>query len=363
VQSVDPGFTAEGVLALRTYLPVPKYQEPAPRRAFYDRVLTEVRALPGVEQAAYTSGVPMVLSGGIAGVEIPGREIAPARREGVAIRFVSSQYFGTMQIPLQRGRDVAEGDTQDGQLVAVVSSSFGDTYWPREDAIGKTFVIRGELRTIVGIVGEVKTRGLERTNEPQVYIPANQPPAQGLGGLYVPKELVIRAPGHGLRLVPTVRQIVQRADPEQPVSNVRLLTEILDGQVATRNAQLRILGALALLALLLTAVGIHGLLAFTVAQRGREIGVRLALGAEPGAVGRMVVGDATRMALFGVIPGVIAAYLAARAMSALLFGVEPGDPLTIAAVAALCLATAVIAAVRPAISAARIEPITALKSD
>lgn len=364
VQGVDPGFKPEGVVTMRTDLPLPKYAEPAARAAFYDRVLTEVRALPGVEHAAYTSGVPMVLWGGIAGVEIPGREIAPSRREGVAFRLASSQYFNAIGIPLRSGRDLADDDIPGRQLVAVVSQSFIDKYWPGDVGLGKQFVIREDLRTIVGIVGDVKTRGLERTNEPQVYLPAKQPPGTGqLGGLYVPKDLVIKAPTQQLSVVPAVREAVRRADADQPVANVRMMTEIVNGQFATRNAQLRILGALALLALLLSAVGIHGLLAFTVAQRGREIGVRLALGAEPRSVARMVVSDATRMALIGVIPGVIGAYLAARAMTALLFGVEPGDPWTIIGAASLCLATAVVAALRPAVRAARVNPIAALKSD
>jgi predicted permease len=363
VQAVNPGFNAAGVVTLRTDLPRPKYAEPPARAAYYDRVLAGVRGLPGVELAAYTSGLPMVLTGGIAGVAIPGREVIPSRREGVAIRFVSSQYFGTMQIPLIRGRDVADDDTPDRQLVAVVSESFVQHYWPNENGLGKTFEIRSQLRTVVGVVSDVKVRGLERTNEPQVYIPAKQPPEVGLGGLYVPKDLVIRAPTQGLTLIPAVREIIRQVDAEQPIASVRLMSDVLDGQFATRNAQLRILGALALLALLLAGVGIHGLLAFTVAQRGREIGVRLALGAEPRAVARMVVGDAARMALIGVIPGILGAYLAARAMSALLFGVEPGDPSTIAAAAALCIATAVLAALRPAMRASRVDPITALKAD
>ena len=364
VQDVQSGFEPSGVVTIRTALPTPKYAEAPPRAAFYDRVLTELRAVPGVQQAAYASGLPMVLQGGIAPVTIPGREVARGRRDGVAIRFVSSQYFGALGIPLKAGRDVSETDTPDRELVAVVSESFGEKYWPGEDPIGKTFVIREDVRTIVGVVGEVKTRGLERTNEPQVYLPAKQPPTTvGLGGLYVPKDLVIKAPTLRLGVVGQVRDIVRRADPEQPLSNVRMMSEVVNGQFATRNAQVRILGALALLALLLSAVGIHGLLAFTVAQRGREIGVRLALGAEPGAVARMVVGDAAKMAIFGVIPGILGAYVAARATSALLFGVEPGDPWTIGAAATLCLATAIVAALRPAVTAARVDPIRALKAD
>lgn len=363
VQEVDPGFNPEGVVTLRTQLPSPKYETGPPRAVFYDRVLSGVRALPGVQRAAYTSGLPMVLTGGIAGVEIPGRPVARARRDAVSYRFVSSQYFDVMRIPLRRGRDIADDDTPERQLVAVVSESFVQQHWPNDDGIGKTFLIRDELRTVVGVVGDIKVRGLERTNEPQVYIPAKQPPLPGLGGLYVPKDLVIRAPTQGLALVGAVREIVRQVDAEQPISNVRMMTEVLDGQFTTRNAQLRILGALAILALLLAGVGIHGLLAFTVSQRSREIGVRLALGAEPGAVARMVVADAARMALIGVVPGILGAYAAARAMSALLFGVQPGDPLTIVAAAALCLATAVLGALRPALRAARVNPISALKTE
>jgi predicted permease len=363
VQAVDPGFAPAGVLTLRTELPTPKYDSASARAEFYDRVLANVRALPGVEKAAYTSGIPFVLWGGIAGVEIPGRAIVPSRREGVAIRFVTSQYFEALGIPLRRGRDLSDDDTPGRQLVTVVSEAFIKKYWPGEDGIGKTFTIRDELRTIVGVVGDVKTRGLERTNEPQVYIPAKQPPEGGLGGLYVPKDLVIQAPSQGLALVPAVREVIRQVDAEQPISSVRMMTDVVHGQFETRNAQLQMLGALALLALLLAGVGIHGLLAFTVAQRSREIGVRLALGAGPGLVARMIVSEAARMAVLGVIPGVIGAYLAARAMTALLFGVEPGDPLTIAAAAALCLATAVLGAVRPAMRAARVDPMAALRSE
>jgi predicted permease len=365
VQAINPGFAADAVLTMRTQLPEPKYALPAPRAEFYDRVLASVRALPGVEQAAYTSGLPMVLTGGIAGVAIPGRPVSPQKRETVAIRFVSSQYFGTLQIPIQRGRDISDDDAIGRQLVAVVSESFVQKHWPGEDGLGKTFEVRDELRTIVGIVGDVKTRGLERTNEPQVYVPAKQPPAQGIGGIYVPKDLVIRAPGPrgGLSLVPAVREVVRQADADQPISNVRMMSDVVDGQFETRGSQLRILGALALLALFLAGVGIHGLLAFTVAQRGREIGVRLALGAAPSAVARMIVGDAARMAIIGVIPGIIGAYLAARWMSAMLFGVEPGDPFTIVAVAAVCLTTAVVAALRPALRAAKVDPMSALRAE
>ncbi len=363
VQAVDPGFEPHGVVTMRTALPSPRYDDPVRRADFYDRVLTNVRALPGVEQAAYTSGVPMVLTGGIAGVIVPGKEARSARSQGVSIRFVSSQFFGALRIPLRRGRDLDDSDTPGRALVAVVSESFVERYWPNEDPIGKTFEIRSQNRTVVGVVGDIKVRGLERTNEPQVYVPARQPPEAGLGDIYVPKDIVIRSPRQGLALLPAVREIIRQVDPEQPLSNVRLMADVVGGQTATRTAEIRVLGAFALLALLLAGVGIHGLLAFTVAERGREIGVRLALGAEPSLVARMIVSEAARMAILGVVPGVLGAYAAARAMSALLFGVRPDDPLTISAAAGLCLATAVLGALRPAIRAARVDPMSALRAE
>jgi ABC-type antimicrobial peptide transport system permease subunit len=166
-----------------------------------------------------------------------------------------------------------------------------------------------------------------------------------------------------MTLVPAVREIIRKVDPEQPISNVRMMTEVVGDQTSTRTAQLRILGALAILALLLAGVGIHGLLAFTVAQRSREIGVRLALGAQPSVMARLILSEAARMAIIGVIPGLLGAYLAARAMSALLFGVRPDDPVTMAVAAGLCLATAVVGSLRPALRAARIDPISALKAE
>ena len=362
VQGIDPGFVSDGVLTLQTALPTPRYDDPVRRASFYDRVLTSVRALPGVEQAAYTSGLPMVMTGGIAGVVIPGREVRSARRQGVSIRFVTSQLFGALRIPVRRGRDVNESDTPERPLVAVVSESFVERYWPNEDPIGRTFEIRSQNRTVVGVVADIKVRGLERTSEPQVYVPATQPPDL-LGAIYVPKDLVIRSAAPPMTLLPLIREIVRQVDPEQPVSNVRLMADVIGAQTAERTAQLRVLGALAILALLLAGVGIHGLLAFTVAQRSREIGVRISLGAEPSLVARMIVGEAARMAIIGLVPGSIGAYAAARGMSALLFGVRPDDPVTFVATTVICLTTAVVGALRPALRAANISPISALKAD
>ena len=362
VQAIDPGFVAQDVLTLRTALPRPKYESPVRRDEFYGRVLAGVRALPGVQSAAFITGLPMVMTGIITGVEIPGQDARNARSFGVSHRWVTPQYFRTMGIPLHRGRDVEDSDTRERVPVAVVSASFVERYWPGQDPIGRMFRHRGQTRTVVGVVGDVRVRGLERTSEPQIYLPAPQV-VEASPPNFDPKDLVIRHSGQVEALASAVRQIVRSVDPEQPISDLRAMDDVLAGDTATRHAQLQVLGVLAAVAVLLSGVGIYGLLAYTVSQRSQEIGVRLALGADPARVGRMIFADGIRLALFGIVPGVLAAYAAARGMSALLFGVAPSDPATFAAGVGAALVMALAGSLVPALRAVRVTPMSVLRAD
>jgi predicted permease len=362
VQQVDPGFNPAGVMTLRTSLPHPEYSNPVRRSQFLQRVLPEVRRLPGVEAAAYVSGLPMEMTGGIGGIRIPGRETPRDGSWSVSRRFATPQYFRALGIPLVRGRDIDDGDTGDRPLVAVVSESFVRKHWPNEDPIGKVFEHWNEPRTIVGVVGDVKVRGLERTSEPQVYLPAAQVPEGDLG-IYDPKELVIRFSGSAAPIVDQARRIIRDADPNQPVSNVRMLEDVVAGETATRRALLHVLTALAGVALLLSGVGIHGLLAYTVAQRSHEIGVRLALGAEPGSVARMVLYEGMKLAVLGIVVGIVVANVAARGMSALLAGVEPSDLATFGAAAGLALVMTLAGALLPALRAVRVSPLIMMRAE
>jgi predicted permease len=360
VQAVDPGFKTENVLTLRTALPRPKYDDPVRRTQFYDRVLESVRVLPGVQSAGFISGLPLVVTGLITGVEIPGQAMRNSRVSGVSHRWITPGYFKTLGIPLHRGRDVEDGDTLTRPWVAVVSQTFVDRYWPGQDGIGKQFRHRNQVRTIVGIVGEVRVRGLERSSEPQMYLPAQQADEQ-MPANFDPKDLVVRHSGPAETLIAAIRQIVRSADPEQPISDVRPLEAVLAGDTATRRAQLQVLGVLAVVAVLLSGVGIYGLLAYMVAQRAREIGVRLALGAEPAQVGRMIFSDGMRLALFGIVPGVLGAYAVGRWMSTLLFGVSPADPATFIAAITVAVAIALAGSLLPALRAVRVTPMSVLK--
>jgi putative ABC transport system permease protein len=363
IQAVDPGFRPERVLTARTALPLPAYAAAARREQFYARVLGEVRSLPGVTGAAYTTGLPLRQTGGIVRVVPAGVTIAPNDWSAASTRFVTPQYFATLGIPLRRGRDVAETDTRAQPLVAVVSESFVERYWPgAADPIGKRFTVADEERTVVGVVGDVRVRGREREAEPQLYLPYRQANDSALTG-YAPKDLVVRSAAPAATLLPAIRRAVLAADPEQPVSDVATLSEVLGAETAPRVTQLRLLGVLSAVALLIAGVGIHGLLTFTVSRRSQELAVRRALGAQARSVIGGVLGEGLLLAVTGIAVGVALAYPAARAMGALLAGVEPADPPTVGAVAALCLVTAVVGCVRPAVRAARVDPLAALRTE
>ena len=362
IQATDPGFRADGVLTMRTELPSPKADFGETRLPFFDRVLTEVRAIPGVEAAGYVSGLPMVMRGGIWSATIVGDAVVRDASNSAGMRFVTPDYFAAMGIPIRAGRDVAESDRKDGVPVAVVSESFVRRLWPNESPIGKRFMLASVQRTVVGVVGDVRVRGLERPSEPQVYLPVAQLPDTTLL-FYVPKDLVIRSRVATATLVSAVRRIITNVDPTQPVADVRMLTELVAEETSPRVTQLRLLGALSLIALIIAGVGIHGLLAFAVSQRSRELGVRRALGEQVGSLVGRVLREGLLLAAAGVAIGVFVAYLAARGMGALLAGVQPGDPVTIAGAALLCFVVAVAGCIRPAVRAARVDPISALRGD
>jgi putative ABC transport system permease protein len=362
VQATDPGFQAEGVLTLRTVLPKPKYADTARREQFYRDVLTDVRRLPGVQSAAYTSGLPMVLTGGIARVVLPGQEIRRDADYAVSRRYITPQFFSTLGIPLRSGRDFEASDAGDRGHVAVVSESFVRRYWPDEDPLGRTFLFQDRARTVVGVVRDIMVRGLERTSEPQMYLPSSHAP-EGEFTFHDPKDLVIRTSGPPIAVLPAVREIVRAVDRDQPISDVMTLSDVLAAQTASRAAQLRVLVALAAVALLLAGLGIYGLLAYTVTQQRQEFAVRLALGAEPGGIARRVVRDGLSIVLLGMIPGLLAAYAAGRSMSALLFGVQPGDPTTILVTAGLCIFMSITGALVPALRALRLSPMSVMRSE
>ena len=362
LQTVDLGFRSEGALMVRTALPWQKYGVTLRRANFHARVLAGVRGLPGVSGAAYISFAPMTMGGGIWPVGTIGMPVIRDEASTASLRFVTPRYFSTLGIPIRRGRDVEDADDTTRTFVAVVSQSFAKRFWPNEEPIGKRFGFAFHERTVVGVVGDVRMRGLERSSEPQVYIPEKQVEDNWLM-FYAPQDLVVRASVPPASLLPAIRQIVHAIDPEQPVSDVKTLDELIADSTAARATQLRVLGVLALVALLLASVGIHGLLSFAVSSRSQEIGVRLALGARSATIARMILREGMMLAVAGIVPGVLVAYAGGRAMASLLIGVQPGDAPTIGVAVVLCTAATVIGCLRPALRAARVDPIAALRSE
>ena len=362
IQAVNPGFRADNVLTLRTSLPMPKYEKPTAREPFYTHVLSEARQLPGVTGAAYTSFLPMVMRGGMWPVEVEGHPEDLAVRQNASLRFITPGFFSVLQIPLLTGRDVSDSDTRDNLSVAVVSESFIRKYFPGQNPLGRRFNFGGHQRTIVGIVGDVRVRGLERPSEPQVYMPYTQHNDQ-VSIWYAPKDLVIRASGNTADLAPALRRIIREADPEQPVASVRMLGDIVEAETASRRVQVTVLGAFASVAFLLAAIGIHGLLAFSVSNRTQEIGVRIALGAQSSDILAMVLRDGVVMASIGIAVGVALAYGAGLQLEALLAGVKPGDVATYLAAVTLCLVMTIAGSLLPALRAVRVDPTVAIRTE
>ena len=362
VQAINPGFRTDTMLTLRTALPLPKYDNTGVRKDFYTRVLTEVRRLPGVTDAAYISALPMVWGGGIWPVAVDGRSQNRTAGNSASLRYVTPGFFATLGIPVLSGRDVSESDTFEHPFVAVVSESFARRYWSDAQPIGQHFAFGLHDREVIGVVGDVHVRGLERTSEPQVYLSYLQVPDGWLIG-YTPKDLAIHTSLRPEVLIPEVRRIIAAADPELPISNVRTMEQIVAGETQSRSIQMRVLVIFTGVAILLAGLGIYGLLSFTVSLRQQEFGIRVALGAGHGDIFWMVLRQGGILAVAGLLPGLMLAYIAARLLESLLAGVRPADGLTFAAAAVLCLSTTMLGTLAPALRAVRVDPTSVMRAE
>jgi putative ABC transport system permease protein len=361
------GLRPEQVLTLVTELPLSKYDERAARAAFYDQVLTRVRSLPGVVSAGYTTAVPLTWKGGTSGFVIEGRQLEQMIASGQAFdanhREVSADYLKTIGIPLRRGRYIEEPDNAQAAPVVVINETMAREYWPNEDPLGKRLKLGDPDSnipwvTVVGVVGDVRQMGPDAPIKAEMYFPHSQPNPQDF---YAPRALVIRTSVEPTSLAPAVRSEIQAVDPEQPISNVRTLNEILGEETAARRIGMLLLGAFAGLALLLATLGIYGVLSYFVVQHTPEIGVRLALGAQRRDVLRLILKKGMGLTLAGVGLGALAALALTRLMVSLLYGVSASDPLTLIGVALLLTSVALVACLIPARRAMKVDPMVALR--
>jgi putative ABC transport system permease protein len=368
--AVDPGFETQGRLLVDTPLSPSRYPTAAERDSFYHRVLERVRALPGVESAGYTNSAPLVIKGGRSVTFVEGR---PRPTDAELFRFItqnrgiSAGYFETLGVPLVSGRLIDAGDTRDAPRVAVINEAMVRSHWPDEDPIGKQFRFGlggiENVFTIVGIVGDMRQDGLDMPPFPEVYAPLDQLGELGNFNLMWPQQLVVQTSSDPLAFGPSVRRAIWDIDADQPVSQIRAMSAVLDAELANRNLQLTLIGAFALIALLLAAVGLYGTLSYTVSQSTSEIGLRMALGAAEHTVVGSVVRSALGAALLGIGVGLAAALALTRLIASFLYNVSPTDPVTGAAVAGVLLLVAALAAFFPARRAARIDPAVSLRAE
>jgi putative ABC transport system permease protein len=362
LQSINPGFAVENVLTMRLTLARERYaaEEVEP---FFTEVRRRLSSIPGVAQVASVSQYPPIVFSSrqiwFEGTEMVGEETLPTSYLSIA----SPEYFGTMRIPMKRGRDFSDADTRDTPFVAVLNETAARRLVPGGDPIGSRFRIGGPDSEIppfevVGIVGDTHNRGLEIPPQSEIYVSSLQ-----ADGVWNQLFLMVRTTVEPRSVLPAVRREIQSLDPEQPVYAIRTLAETFAGSQFTRRVSTRMLILFGGFALILAAVGIYGVVSLAASQRTREIGVRMALGAQEGQVRSLMVRQVLIPVGLGALAGLAGSIALGRLLSGLLFQVSPGDPLTLATVATVLVGIALAASYVPARRASRLDPVSALRSD
>ncbi|HMY72341.1 MAG TPA: ABC transporter permease [Blastocatellia bacterium] len=359
LQAVNPGFNVENVLTMKVGLPGRKYDTDQKIIGFYRQALAEMQTLPGVESAGAVSFLPLAAPHAGTNIEIEGRpKLPPGQQLGTGVIVTDANYFKTMQIPLKRGRLYTNQEAAEMRHVVVVNESFARKNFPGEDPLGKRVVIYmkddNQPCEIIGVVGDTKHMTLDAESQPISYWPHSEL-------AYNSMSFVLRTKGEATAVAAAAREVIRKLDPEQPVADVRTMESLLGRVVARQRFNTLLLTIFAGVAALLAAVGIYGVMAYSVAQRTHEIGVRLALGARKADVLRLVVKRGMTLSLAGVGIGLAASFALTRLMAALLFNVGATDPLTFAGVPVLLVLIALLACWLPARRAAKVDPMVALR--
>jgi len=356
MQGVDPGFDPRGRLTVAFGLPRARYPDHAARRRFYDRLLQESRALPGVADVGLVSNLPLTNDVNQLNFSIEGRPQKSTTIQDAVVISANSGYFRAVGIPLLAGRDISDRDTGTFS-VAVISQSMANAYWPGESPIGRRISFNGDnWIEVVGVVGDIHQFTLTSSGDVQVYVPFGMVRESAV-------RLVLRSNLAPQALVPAVRAMARAIDRDQALYDIRTMDDLVSGSIARPQFTMLIIATIAVVALLLAGIGVYGVISYAVTQRTREIGIRVALGATPGDLIAMVVRQGLGPVAAGVLIGIGGAIALTRLIESLLFGVSPTDPLTYAGVAAGLILVAIMASYLPARRAVRIEPMEALRHD
>ncbi len=356
LQRVDPGFKPDNVLTATIDLPAARYPTWKHASAFYRDLIGRLSVLPGAQGAGVTSDLPWTGYDENTSFGIEGRQFPDDESPSAQYHFASSDYFRTLGIPLVAGRFFSEADEADAPKVILVNKSMADRYWPDEDAVGKRVRLWGETRTIAGIIGDLKDSPGELRAKPGFFFPVSQQVQTSM-------VLVLRTQGDPMNMVTAMRNEMATLDKDLPLSGVKTLDQVSSGAVARTRFTMLLLSVFAGVALLLAAVGIYGVMSYSVTQRTHEIGIRVALGAQRGDVVSLVARQGMTLALAGLGAGLVAAFALTRVMSSLLFGVGATDPITFVVIAALLTGVALGACFVPARRATKMDPMIALRHE
>jgi putative ABC transport system permease protein len=359
----DEGFHPDHLLTFAFEIPDAAYKNKTPQ--FYREFFEKLRALPGVESAGGAHNLPMTENLAMISFEDREHPVPEGQQPNVDLTFVSTRYFRTLQVPLLKGRDFTDADDMKAPQVMIVNQAFAQQYFPGEDVLGKKLKPGAgngmpggpPWREIVGVVGNIRHLATQREMPAAVYLPESQMPT------WCCLRPVVRTSVDPMSLEPEVRRLVASMDRDIPVTDMRTMEDLLSLQLAQSRFAMILLGTFAVLALILTVVGLYGVMAYSVSRRTREIGVRLALGAQRSAVMRMVLRDAAALLLMGIAIGVVASLASASVLATALYGVAPRDPLVLALVCVLVGMTGLLATYIPSVRAASIDPMQALRSE
>ena len=362
ILSTDPGLRAEGVLTAHLAIPSERYREGEAAPRLLAPVLERTRALPGVQAAGMISMLPIQSAWTNGGYAVEGEPPPPAGQEPIAeFRGTSPGFFATLGIPLLAGRDFLETDGGKAEpLPIIVNQALAQKHFGAQDAVGKQLRVGDTLATIVGVVGDVRQAGLHLAPLAEIHMPYNH---AELAAWLSDMTLVLESPLPPESLAASVRGAVRSVDADQPVYEVLTMEEVIERSVASRRLNLLLLGTFAIIALVLAAAGLYGVISYLVAQRTRELGIRMALGAQRGDVVRLVMRQGAGLTAWGIGMGLLGALALSKLVESLLYGVSARDPVTFAALALLLGAIALLAAYLPARRAAKVDPVLAIKGE
>ena len=364
LQRVTPGFDPDRLLTFNLSLPSAKYTNDTLRQQFFESMIERVRHVPGVVAVGGTTVIPFGGSWSTGSFEVEGYQAGPNQPGPWGdIRYVTADFFRTMRIPLIQGRAFDSRDQPNGQIVAIIDEEFVRKYYRGQNPIGKRITFgappgkQPEYMSIVGVVAHTMHEALDAKPRIQLYLPYSQRPS------FQNMSVAVRTSGDPVLMARPVRDAIHTVDKDLPLSNVKSMDDLLESSLGQRRLSMILLGAFSAIALLLASIGIYGVLAYSVTQRSRELGIRMALGAARGRVLRLVIGQGMALALVGIGIGLVGAFALTRLLGAQLYSIKPTDPVTFAGVSFLLAAIAFVATLVPALRATRVDPVVALREE